>query len=107
MTVVVGTSSATWTSNNSRGDLPRRPCVGTARKRYLPNYGVFDENRYFMPSAQTACSRAATVFGVNVCEDIWLPGGPSEEQVDPRRRRGDPELSPRPTTPARRTSAGA
>src|SRR5258706_514108 len=56
--------------------------VGTVRKRYLPNYGVFDENRYFMAERRSLVfARDGMVFGVNVCEDIWLSGGPSEEQV--------------------------
>ncbi|MCE9626510.1 MAG: NAD+ synthase, partial [Candidatus Eisenbacteria bacterium] len=56
--------------------------VGTARKRYLPNYGVFDENRYFAAERHSLVfARDSMVFGVNVCEDIWLSGGPSEEQV--------------------------
>src|SRR5262245_36260226 len=82
MTVVVGTLERD-------GDLARAPAslhdgrwVGTARKRYLPNYGVFDESRYFMPERRSVVfARGGTVFGVNVCEDIWLSGGPSEEQV--------------------------
>ena len=56
--------------------------IGTARKRYLPNYGVFDENRYFMSERHAVVfARGGSVFGVNVCEDLWLSGGPSEEQV--------------------------
>lgn len=56
--------------------------VGTARKRYLPNYGVFDENRYFAAERHSLVfAREGVVFGINVCEDIWLSGGPSEEQV--------------------------
>jgi NAD+ synthase (glutamine-hydrolysing) len=43
---------------------------------------VFDENRYFMSERRSVVfARGGTVFGVNVCEDIWLSGGPSEEQV--------------------------
>ena len=51
-------------------------------KRYLPNYGVFDENRYFREGAGASMLRldGATV-GVSVCEDIWYPGGPAREQA--------------------------
>ncbi len=82
MTVVVGTLERDADLYNSAAVLHDGRWVGTARKRYLPNYGVFDENRYFMAERQSVVfARGGTVFGVNVCEDIWLSGGPSEEQV--------------------------
>ena len=82
MTVVVGTLERDGDLYNSAAILHDGRWVGTARKRYLPNYGVFDENRYFMSERRSVVfARAGTVFGVNVCEDIWLSGGPSEEQV--------------------------
>ncbi len=56
--------------------------IGTYHKHYLPNYGVFDENRYFQ------AGRKAPIFlingvhvGVNICEDIWYPTGPLTLQV--------------------------
>ncbi len=51
-------------------------------KRYLPNYGVFDENRYFREGVGAPVLRldGATV-GISVCEDIWYPGGPAREQA--------------------------
>jgi len=82
MTVVVGTLERDGDLYNSAAILHDGRWVGTARKRYLPNYGVFDENRYFMSERRSVVfARGGTVFGVNVCEDIWLSGGPSEEQV--------------------------
>ncbi len=82
MTVVVGTLERDQDLYNSAAVLHDGRWVGNARKRYLPNYGVFDENRYFMPERKSVVfARGGTVFGVNVCEDIWLAGGPSEEQV--------------------------
>ena len=82
MTVVVGTLERDGDLYNSAAILHDGRWVGTARKRYLPNYGVFDENRYFMSERRSVVfARGGTVFGVNVCEDIWLAGGPSEEQV--------------------------
>jgi NAD+ synthase (glutamine-hydrolysing) len=82
MTVVVGTLERDGDLYNSAAVLHDGRWVGTARKRYLPNYGVFDENRYFMSERRSVVfARGGTVFGVNVCEDIWLSGGPSEEQV--------------------------
>jgi len=51
-------------------------------KRYLPNYGVFDENRYFREGAGATLVRVGgDLVGVSVCEDIWYPGGPAREQA--------------------------
>lgn len=51
-------------------------------KRYLPNYGVFDENRYFREGSGAPLVRFdGTLVGVSVCEDIWYPGGPAREQA--------------------------
>ncbi|CAN5701369.1 NAD+ synthase [soil metagenome] len=51
-------------------------------KRYLPNYGVFDENRYFREGSGAPLLKLdGTFLGVNVCEDIWYPGGPAREQA--------------------------
>ena len=55
--------------------------VGTYRKMYLPNYGVFDEDRYF--AAGTDCPVYVingTPVGVNICEDIWYATGPAVVQ---------------------------
>ena len=49
------------------------------RKILLPNYGVFDEKRYFTPGRECSVLDLNGVkFGVNVCEDVWFPVGPSE-----------------------------
>jgi len=51
--------------------------VDTYDKQRLPNYGVFDEERYFRAGRRTAVYRAGGVrFGVSICEDIWYPGAP-------------------------------
>lgn len=56
--------------------------VGTYRKQRLPNYGVFDELRYFRPGAEESIYRVAGVWiGVSICEDIWSPGGPVERMA--------------------------
>ena len=55
--------------------------VGTYRKMYLPNYGVFDEDRYF--ASGTECPVYiinGTPVGVNICEDIWYATGPAVVQ---------------------------
>ena len=54
---------------------------GTHKKIFLPNYGVFDEERYF-ESGDTCpvFTINGTKVGVNVCEDIWYPVGPTSVQ---------------------------
>ena len=50
------------------------------RKRYLPNYGVFDEDRYFAPGNDLFLLRFGDVrVGPTICEDIWQPGPPATD----------------------------
>src|SRR5215210_2341741 len=50
------------------------------RKRYLPNYGVFDEDRYFAPGRELVLLRLGdALIGPTVCEDIWQPGPPATD----------------------------
>ena len=50
------------------------------RKRYLPNYGVFDEHRYFAPGRHLFLLEHGDVLvGPTVCEDIWQPGPPATD----------------------------
>ena len=52
-------------------------------KMYLPNYGVFDEDRYFRRGAACPVYTINGVgVGVNICEDIWYPVGPIAVQRD-------------------------
>ncbi len=51
------------------------------RKLHLPNYGVFDERRYFTPgSAGATIDIAGARIGLTVCEDLWQPGPPATEE---------------------------
>ena len=51
--------------------------IGTYHKVYLPNYGVFDEVRYFKPGSVCPIYTINGVdVGVNICEDIWFADGP-------------------------------
>ena len=52
-------------------------------KRYLPNYGVFDENRYFREGEGPApiLKMGRDLVGLSICEDIWYPAGPAHEQA--------------------------
>src|SRR5919109_1096326 len=50
------------------------------RKQFLPNYGVFDEDRYFQPGRELVLIRCGeTLVGPTVCEDIWQPGPPATD----------------------------
>ena len=49
-------------------------CVAQCRKHHLPNYGVFDEKRYFTPGEGFCVAEVAGIrVGVTLCEDIWSP----------------------------------
>jgi NAD+ synthase (glutamine-hydrolysing) len=50
------------------------------RKRFLPNYGVFDEQRYFASSHDLVLLRLGdALVGLTVCEDMWQPGPPATD----------------------------
>lgn len=55
--------------------------LGTYRKRRLPNYSVFDEQRYFVPGTEPMrlFQIAGAAVGVSICEDAWVPDGPIAE----------------------------
>ncbi len=67
---------------NAAAIISEGKLFGMYHKHYLPNYGVFDENRYFQ------AGRKAPIFlingvhiGVNICEDVWYPTGPMTMQA--------------------------
>jgi NAD+ synthase (glutamine-hydrolysing) len=52
------------------------------RKTHLPNYGVFDEQRYFTAgSAGAVIDVGGQLVGLTVCEDLWQPGPPAAEEA--------------------------
>ncbi|MFN8541020.1 MAG: nitrilase-related carbon-nitrogen hydrolase, partial [Thermomicrobiales bacterium] len=79
---VVGFVDANADIHNAAAVLADGEWVGTYHKRYLPNYGVFDEDRYFLPgrSAPVFCFGDVPI-GVTICEDIWYPVGPTTLQA--------------------------
>ena len=59
------------------GDL-----AGVYHKIFLPNYGVFDEDRYFRAGTECSVWEIGDIkFGVNICEDIWYEAGPATTQA--------------------------
>ncbi len=53
---------------------------GVYRKQFLPNYGVFDEHRYFAPGRELLLLQLGDVLvGPTICEDVWQPGPPATD----------------------------
>jgi NAD+ synthase (glutamine-hydrolysing) len=82
ISVIVGFVDKTADIHNAAAVISDGQLKGVYHKAYLPNYGVFDEFRYFQ------AGEGAPVFvygdvplGVNICEDIWYPGGPTKVQA--------------------------
>jgi len=56
--------------------------IGRYRKTVLPNYGVFDEERYFQAGEGGAIFELGEVrLGLTICEDLWTPGPPASEEA--------------------------
>jgi NAD+ synthase (glutamine-hydrolysing) len=53
------------------------------RKNRLPNYSVFDEQRYFIPGTEPAAVEVGGEgIGLTICEDLWAPGPPGQAEAD-------------------------
>jgi len=80
--VIVGFVDLQGDLFNAAAFIKDRELLGVHHKVYLPNYGVFDEDRYFRPgTAYPVFGLNGAVVGVNICEDIWHPSGPASIQV--------------------------
>ncbi|MEI6448054.1 MAG: NAD+ synthase [Actinomycetes bacterium] len=67
---------------NSLAIISDRRVTGFARKCRLPNYGVFDERRYFSASPSgTIFELGGVKVALSICEDIWFPGEPTAAAV--------------------------
>lgn len=67
---------------NAAAIIHNQTLAGVYRKTYLPNYGVFDEKRYFQEDPQTPVFIINGItIGVNICEDIWEESGPAKIQA--------------------------
>ncbi len=92
LTAVIGLVDKGKDLFNAAAVLHNGQLVAVYHKSLLPNYAVFDENRYFaadhtrllfnlnLPDSETG-SDGTVSFGVSVCEDIWYPAGPPEAQA--------------------------
>ncbi len=67
---------------NSAAVISAGEIKGVYHKMRLPNYAVFDEKRYFNSGKNPLVFLFGQhPFGVNICEDIWMPGGPTAAQA--------------------------
>src|SRR6201991_1012623 len=67
-------------AHNSLAIVADREVQGVYRKCDLPNYGVFDERRYFEPGSDASLIEVdGTKLGLTICEDIWHSGYPESD----------------------------
>src|SRR4030043_2265482 len=82
ITVIVGFVDRKDDIYNAAAIIYNKKLIDTYHKMYLPNYGVFDEVRYFQAGRRCSVYRSGdTCFGINICEDIWYPEGPMRMQT--------------------------
>ncbi|MBM3461288.1 MAG: NAD+ synthase, partial [Armatimonadetes bacterium] len=81
ITAVVGFVDVGRDIHNAAAVLHDGKQVGLHYKVFLPNYGVFDEDRYFRRGRTLSVfEKRGVIFGVGICEDIWYPEGPAHDQ---------------------------
>jgi NAD+ synthase (glutamine-hydrolysing) len=79
-TVLVGTPHLDRDLYNACAVCADGEVKAIIKKRFLPNYGVFDEFRYFAPGDELFLFRLGdAVVGVTICEDMWQPGPPATD----------------------------
>ena len=80
---IVGYPDSVHDLHNAAAILHKGKMVGSYHKQVLPNYSVFDEQRYFVPGTDAGplYEIAGVRVGVTVCEDVWSPVGPYADQA--------------------------
>jgi len=82
LTAVVGFVDRNGEVYNAAAVVHNKKLVEVYHKINLPNYGVFDEYRYFQPGEKVSVYQLRDlIFGVNICEDIWYPEGSAKAQA--------------------------
>jgi len=82
LAVVVGFVDAKEDIYNAAAVIYDGKLIGVYHKIFLPNYGVFDENRYFRAGNQCPVYTIGGIgLGINICEDIWYEDGPATAQA--------------------------
>jgi NAD+ synthase (glutamine-hydrolysing) len=80
--VVVGFADRRDDVYNAAAVIAQGEVRGVYHKHHLPNYSVFDEKRYFQAGREPMVFGYGPItFGVNVCEDMWIPDGPAVLQA--------------------------
>jgi len=70
-------------AHNSLAVLADGAVRGVYRKNRLPNYSVFDEQRYFVPGTEPLTIEAGGQrVGLTICEDVWAPGPPAQAEAE-------------------------
>jgi NAD+ synthase (glutamine-hydrolysing) len=82
-TAIIGFVDARRDLHNAAAVCAGGRVHGTYHKRHLPNYAVFDEQRYFIPGSEPMTIDAAGErVGLTICEDVWVPGPPAQTEVE-------------------------
>ncbi len=82
ITLIVGFVDATEDIYNAAAVIHDGKLIHVYHKTFLPNYGVFDENRYFRAGDKAFVYNIGGInIGINVCEDIWYESGPATTQA--------------------------
>ncbi len=83
MVIVLGFVDAKEDLYNAAAVIHNGRLAGVYHKIFLPNYGVFDEMRYFRAGSNIPVYRVNGVgIGINICEDIWYEAGPTTVQAN-------------------------
>ncbi|MFH1025908.1 MAG: NAD+ synthase [Nitrospirota bacterium] len=81
ITAIVGFVDRKNDIYNAAALIHNKEIIDVYHKVYLPNYGVFDEYRYFQAGVRYPIYRIGDAWiGINICEDIWYPEGPARIQ---------------------------
>ncbi len=82
ITAIVGFVHKEGDIFNSAALLHHGRLINVYSKMYLPNYGVFDEFRYFHPGKENFIFNLQSIpIGISICEDLWYPGDPIRTQT--------------------------
>ena len=82
ITAVIGFVDSREDIYNAAAVIHKGEVAGIYHKMFLPNYGVFDEDRYFQAGTTplNIVLKGITI-GIGICEDIWYPEGPARAQA--------------------------
>jgi NAD+ synthase (glutamine-hydrolysing) len=80
LVALVGTPHFAGDLYNACAVCAHREVKAIYRKRFLPTYGVFDEDRYFASARDLVALRSGeSLVGLTICEDMWQPGPPATD----------------------------